>query len=89
MSGRIWTFILLLLIIPNMILAARIGDSGHQIVSVFDFEERDIHFQDIPMFWNKIVGREGFPHYSRGALSDDLARSGEYSFKLISDGGSV
>ena len=68
---------------------AQLNTGGHRTVSAFDFEERDTHFEDLPMFWEKVVGREGFPHYSYGKISTDRKRSGNYSFKLVSDGGSI
>ncbi len=89
MSGRIWTYILGLITFLAMPAFSQLANNGHQVVSSFDFEERAVHYQDLPMFWSKIVNMEGFPHYSRGILSQDRAHSGSYSFKLISDGGSV
>ena len=82
-------FVICLLVISGGQAFAQLNGGSHQIVSTFDFEERDIHFEDIPMFWEKVTGREGFPHYSSGRISSDRKRSGEYSFKLISDGGSI
>lgn len=89
MSGRIWTYFTIALLLTGQIALAQLPGNGHQVVSRFDFEERDIHFEDLPMFWSKIVNMEGFPHYSRGLLANDRSLSGKYSFKLISDGGSV
>ena len=56
-----------------------------------DFEERELHFNTLPWHWFKYVGQEtqGFPHYSTGDLNAIHSRSGEYSFRLLSDGGSV
>ena len=87
-TGPALSIISLLLLLSGFALG-QINSGGHQIVSTFNFEERDTHFEDLPMFWEKIVGREGFPHYSYGKISSDRKRSGEYSFKLISDGGSI
>ena len=89
MSKRIWTYTILFCAVIMPYAFGQVNSGGHQIVSSFDFEERDIHYQDIPMFWTKVTNREGFPHYSRGILSEDKCHSGKYSFKLISDGGSV
>ncbi len=63
--------------------------SGQRVMQTFDFEERAVHFQDVPMYWKKISNRPGYPHYSIGKLASDVSRNGQYSFKLASDGGSV
>lgn len=65
--------------------------TGQQVMRIFDFEERDIHFDPIPMHWRKFTDKldDGFPHYSIGRLDDTRHRSGQYSFQLISDGGSI
>ena len=63
--------------------------SGQRVMQTFDFEERDVHLDDLPMYWQQSPPRPGFPHYAGGILDDAVSRSGQYSFKLISDGGSV
>jgi len=63
--------------------------TGQKVMQTFDFEERQVNYLDLPMFWTKVVGLEGFPHYSTGKLDTEHRRSGRYSFKLIPDGGSV
>ena len=68
---------------------SQVALGSHRVMQTFDFEERDIHFETLPMYWKKVVGRTGFPHYSTGRLDTEHARSGEYSFLLIPDGGSV
>lgn len=71
--------------------------SGQRVMQVFDFEERDVHFEPIPMYWSKVVSEslremgyeEGFPHYSNGGFDSTFRHSGDYSFQLRPDGGSV
>ncbi len=63
--------------------------TGQRVMQTFDFEEREVNYLDLPMYWYKITDREGFPHYSRGKLDSGHARSGQYSFLLSGDGGSV
>jgi len=63
--------------------------TGRRVMQSFDFEEREIHFLKHPMYWQKIEGGQGFPHYSDGQLDTEYAHGGQYSFKLIPDGGSV
>lgn len=64
--------------------------SGQRIMHVFDFEERTIHFEELPMYWTRIIGPpEHFPHYAQGRLDSTFSRSGQYSFLLKGDGGSV
>jgi len=63
--------------------------AGQKVMEAFDFEERNVHFESLPMYWQKVRGRQGFPHYSTGRLDTNHCRSGEYSFLLIPDGGSV
>jgi len=63
--------------------------SGQRVMQTFDFEERQQHYEDLPMFWTKVQDRDGFPHYSSGKLDNQHHRSGQYSFKLIPDGASV
>lgn len=60
-----------------------------QITHRFDFEEREIHSYKLPLHWRKVLGKKGFPHYSEGKLDNEISFDGQYSFKLISDGGSV
>ncbi|MCH9022107.1 MAG: hypothetical protein IID32_05025, partial [Planctomycetes bacterium] len=65
--------------------------SGQRVMHTFDFEEKDKHFNKLPMYWWKVRGREneGFAHYSMGRLDETHHRSGGYSFRLDSDGSSV
>lgn len=64
--------------------------SGVLANHLFDFEERDIHYEDQPMNWTKWAGPgEFYPHYATGRLSTEHQRSGEYSFELQAHGGSV
>lgn len=48
-----------------------------------------MHLDDLPMYWQQVPPRPGFPHYAGGKLDSAVHRSGSYSFKLLSDGGSV
>jgi len=63
--------------------------TGQRVMQTFNFEERGTHFEESPMFWKKLDGGPGFPHYAKGTLDRAFHRSGQYSFKLFSDGGSV
>ena len=63
--------------------------ANQRVMQTFDFEEREINFLDLPMYWTKIPPSKGFPHYSEGILNDEFAHSGKYGFKLASEGGSV
>lgn len=65
--------------------------TGQKVMQVFDFEEREINYLDLPMYWRKYAApdEDHFPHYSSAALDTTHAKSGTYSFKLISEGGSV
>ena len=63
--------------------------AASRILRTFDFEERNLgNKEDLPMHWTKIQG-PGMPHYVEGQLSTDRRRSGEYSFRLDLNGGSV
>ncbi len=54
-----------------------------------DFEERRLgNVEDLPMHWTKVDG-EHLPHYVKGILATDRARSGQYSFRFDLDGGSL
>ena len=58
------------------------------MLHVFDFEERDDgNFEETPMHFARVVGH-GLPHWVRGRLTTDAARSGEHSFRLDLNGGS-
>ena len=83
---------------PNTMPAENMGDlaitpgllSGQRMMHVFDFEERQIHFEELPMYWTQVKGPpEHYPHYAQGRLDTTFSRSGEYSFLLKGDGGSV
>jgi len=73
--------------------------TGQRVMQRFDFEERSIHYLPQPMYWTKVTDKGnlrtymleagGFPHYATGKLDTRYHHSGEYSFQLISDGGSV
>jgi hypothetical protein len=61
---------------------------GSRVLKTFDFEETKVNFEDLPMFWQKVVGR-GYPVYSAGKFDRTVARSADTSFRLDLDGGSV
>ncbi len=63
--------------------------TGQRVMQIFDFEERGLHYEEVPMYWKKVRARQGFPHYSYGLLDRAVQHGGEYSFKLMPDGGSV
>ena len=63
--------------------------TGQREMQTFDFEERDVNYDQIPMYWNQIFPQEGFAHYAEGKIDGRFKRSGNYSFLLIPDGGSV
>ncbi len=60
-----------------------------RVLHVFDFEERDDgNFEETPMHFARVVGH-GLPHWVRGRLTTDAARSGRHSFRLDLNGGSA
>ena len=60
-----------------------------RILHTFDFEERDDgNFEDTPMHFARVTGM-GMPHWVRGQLTTDAARSGQHSFRLDLNGGSA
>src|SRR5580704_3940582 len=60
-----------------------------RVLKQIDFEERRLgNREDTPMHWTKIEGI-GFPHYVNAKLSDDRARSGQWSFRFDLNGGSL
>jgi hypothetical protein len=60
-----------------------------RVLKYIDFEERRLgNREDLPMHWTKIEG-DGLPVYVNGALSDELAHSGQWSFKFELNGGSL
>src|SRR4051794_14783414 len=64
-------------------------DEVKRVVRSFDFEERRLgNVEDLPMHWSKVEG-PGMPHYVNGRLASDLAHSGQYSFRLDLNGGSI
>ena len=34
--------------------------TGQRVMHTFDFEERDVNYLDLPMFWNMVTARQGF-----------------------------
>lgn len=58
-------------------------------VRVFDFEERDLgNVEDTPIGWVKVEG-SGMPHYLRGSFDFAVAHSGQTSFRMDLNGGSI
>ncbi|MDP9174577.1 MAG: NEW3 domain-containing protein [Planctomycetota bacterium] len=70
--------------------AARAGPADvSRVLKSITFEERRLgNREDLPMNWIKLQG-PGLPSYVNGKLSDDRARTGEFSFKLELNGGSL
>ena len=61
----------------------------NRVLRTIDFEERRLgNNEDIPMHWIKVQA-PGFPHYVNARLSDDRARTGQYSFRFDLNGGSL
>ncbi len=59
-----------------------------RVLRTFDFEERDDgNYEETPMHFARVVA-PGMPHWVRGRLATDAARSGSHSFRLSLDGGS-
>src|SRR4051812_24536976 len=82
-------------ILPALLMAfaaahvAAAPEEVKRVVRTFDFEERRLgNVEELPMHWAKVEG-PGMPHYVNGRLSTDLAHSGQYSFRLDLNGGSV
>lgn len=73
----------------NQDLPVRDALAGQRVMQTFDFEERDIHYLDLPMYWSKVVGKAGFAHYTQAKLDTQYKRSGQYSFKFIPNGSNV
>ncbi|TVQ32642.1 MAG: hypothetical protein EA376_04570 [Phycisphaeraceae bacterium] len=70
--------------------------SGAQrVVRIFDFEERDIHMEPVPLHWVRAVHnppqreRPGFPRWNESHLDNTVSHSGEWSVKLPTRGGST
>src|SRR5688572_30688976 len=76
------------LLLSSLALAADPPPPARDLRS-FDFEERLLgNPEDLPMHWSKADGPL-FPHYVNGRLSNDRARSGQYSFRFDLNGGSL
>src|SRR4051794_11097488 len=82
----------LVVLIALAMLPARAGAEPadvSRILRSFDFEERRLgNVEELPMHWTKVEGI-GLPHYVNGQLASDRARSGQYSFRLELNGGSL
>jgi hypothetical protein len=75
-------------LLPSLAVAAAPPDLSRVLKSI-DFEERRLgNREDLPMHWMK-VGGAGLPNYVNGRLSDDLAHSGQWSFRFDLNGGSL
>jgi hypothetical protein len=74
--------------LPSLCAAAAPPDLS-RVLKLIDFEERRLgNREDLPMHWMK-VGGAGLPNYVNGRLSNDLARSGQWSFRFDLNGGSL
>ncbi|MDP1662115.1 MAG: hypothetical protein Q8L55_09385 [Phycisphaerales bacterium] len=67
--------------------------AGRQ-VSVFDFEEESFNPEDVPRNWYRAQDtesrrRSGFPRWNQAAFDTQFARSGKWSVKLPTRGGST
>jgi hypothetical protein len=61
---------------------------GSRTLKTFNFEEEDDgNHDDMPMFWQKVVGR-GYPIFSAGKFDREVFRSAKKSFRIDLDGGS-
>jgi hypothetical protein len=75
-------------LLPSLAVAAAPPDLS-RVLKLIDFEERRLgNREDLPMHWTK-VGGAGLPNYVNGHLSDDLAHSGQWSFRFDLNGGSL
>jgi len=74
------------------LLAPRVFAASPEVQRILrniDFEERRLgNEEDLPMHWVKLTG-PGLPHYVNGVLATDFAHSGNYSFRLDLNGGSL
>ncbi len=70
-------------------------EAAQRIVRVFDFEERDVNFERVPMHWRRIVHNEqtgewaGFPPWNKAGFDDAQRVSGEWSVRAPVAGGST
>jgi len=71
-----------------LLMAAAPADVSRVLKSI-DFEERRMgNMEDLPMHWSKVTG-PGLPYYVNGHLSNDMAHSGQWSFRFDLNGGSL
>jgi len=65
------------------------GQVSLRTLRTFDFEERAIgNVEDTPLGWVKVEG-SGMPHYLRGQFDFSIAHSGQTSFRMDLNGGSI
>lgn len=70
-------------------------ESARRVVRAWDFEERKIHVEPVPVGWYRAQDlpptrvRPGFPKWNEAELSREAAQSGDYSVKLPTRGGST
>lgn len=67
---------------------------AERTVASWDFEERDLHLDPVPMRWFRVNGGKDvdggrFPAWNRAELADAHAVSGEWSVMLPTEGGST
>lgn len=69
--------------------ARRAEAAGLRTLRTFDFEERASgNIEDTPLGWVKVEG-SGMPHYLKGQFDFAVAHSGQTSFRLDLNGGSI
>jgi hypothetical protein len=67
----------------------RADASGLRTLRTFDFEERALgNVEDTPLGWVKVEG-SGMPHYLKGIFDFSVAHSGQTSFRMDLNGGSI
>jgi hypothetical protein len=78
-----------LILVLFLCASARAADSPSRVLRLIDFEERRLgNPEDLPMHWAKVESVH-MPHYVNGRLATDRQRSGQYSFRLDLNGGSL
>lgn len=76
-------------------VAAERPSGAHRLVRLFDFEERSITTEPVPVHWVRIVHqpgeveRPGFPPWNESGFSDDRPYRGDWSVRLPTQGGSA
>jgi len=69
--------------------------AARRVVRVFDFEERDVNLDPLPMHWFRAIHdppareRPGFPPWNESRFDDSVQTSGDWSVLLPARGGST